>query len=72
MAYLAIDAEDGGIEVPVVEGGGAQTGFEIFRHFGVLNADELGIDAVAKLKGEKEEGAIGWGLRDGGHGDRGH
>lgn len=62
MAYLAIDAEDGGIDVPVVEGGGAQTSFSVFTRFGVLNANELSIDAVAELKGEEEEGAIGWGL----------
>lgn len=52
MADLAIDAEDGGIEVPVVEGGGAQTGFSVFTRFGVLNANELGVDAVAELKGK--------------------
>lgn len=61
MAYLAIDAEDGGIEIPVVEGGGAQTSFGVFTRFGVLNTNELGIDAVTELKGKEEEGAIGWG-----------
>lgn len=56
------------MEVPIVESGAAETGFDIFGRSGVLDADELRVDAVAKLEGEEEEWAIGWSLRRGGHG----
>ena len=47
------------MEVPIVEGRRAQAGFDIFGRSGVLDADELRVDAFANLDGEMEEGAIG-------------
>lgn len=59
------------MEVPIVESGGAQTGFVIFGRSGVLYAEKLRVDAVADLEREEKEGATGWGLRGGGHRGRG-
>ena len=59
LVDLAIDAEDGRVEVPIVECSGAESSFGIFGRLGVLNADELRVDAVAEFEGEEEEGAGG-------------
>ena len=64
LADLATDAEDGRVEVPIVECGGAESSFAIFGRLGMLDADELRVDAVAEFEGEEEEGA-------GGHDGRG-
>ncbi len=66
---LAIDAEDGGIEIPIVESGRTQTSLGIFGRLGMLDADQLRVDVVSELEGEEEKGAIRGGLRGVGHVD---
>ena len=46
------------MEAPIVESGGAQTGFVIFGRSGVFYAEKLRVDAVAELEREEKEGAI--------------
>ena len=59
------------MDIPIIESGRAQSSISVFEHSSVFNADELRVDAVAKLEREEKKGTIGWGLRSGKHGGHG-